>query len=224
MRKFLARVFTTLIATVTLALSGAGCFVEEPNPPSAMFGELQYFSTLQNFTLIGGPSTTDLDYGEYYFTENGFRVNTPNRQVATQRDAYYVYDGTTNYTAYRQTETGEWYTQEINKAEYERVRKGVLELFFAFANPTTVADFTTVENGIVLNQEYTMTLQGYLHHFYNISFTLDAESKITSGAWKYYMSQIDNENARTAIYNFNLTAGGTTLTLPEIQPAPEAQA
>lgn len=216
MKKFLTRVFTTLVATVTLAISGAGCFFEEPNPPTQMFEDLQYFSTLQNFTLVGGPSTSDPDYGEYYFTENAFRVNTPNRQVATQRDAYYHYDGTTNYTAYRQDETGAWYTERISRAQYISVRDDILELFFAFATPTTIEDFTATQTGIALNYEYTMSLQGYLHHFYDIAFTLDAESNITGGSWKYFMSELNNENARTYTYNFTLTVGNTQLTLPEI--------
>ena len=216
MKKFLTRVLATLITTVTLALASAGCFVEEPNPPTQMFEGIGQFATLQNFTLVGGPNQTDLDYGEYYFTENGFRVNTPNRLEATQRDAYYYYDGTTKYTAYRQDATGNWYTQTISKEQYIDVRDGVLELFLAFVNATTVDEFIQTQSGITLDYEYSTIIEGWKHHYYDVQFTV-AEEKITNGTWKYYLSNSNNDLERTAVYYFTLTAGNATLTLPQVQ-------
>lgn len=223
MKKFLTRVFTTLVSAVTLMVACAGCFEPAPpTPPAPMFENLGVFETLQNFTVIDNPDSRypqyRQEYGEYYFTEYAYRVYTPYREQVTQRDAYYHFDATEGYTCYRQNESTDWYVNTVSPLQYKQVRNETLEILMMFVNEDTVASLVMDSNSFTMS-DYNCEYGGYTHHFSNILFTLDSNGNILNGSWTYKAGL----NGQYSVdHAFTLTAGNTQLTLPELPAEPQA--
>ena len=87
--------------------------------------------SLNSFVIKGGPSTTDIDYLEAYFTKDGFRVYNPNNPDPTRRDGYFKHDTTEDkYYAYRQDANGVWSVQETSYLNFESARSATFDLYF----------------------------------------------------------------------------------------------
>lgn len=175
---------------------------------------------LKKFTIIGGPSETDVDYSELYFIENGFRVYFPNRTDATQRDVYYQYDEESDtYYVYRQDENGAWSKNSVNKINYDNVRDQTFALYF----------------GNILSNSSSLKYSRELHSTsrrddYTESKAISNEN--AQGTWWYYDINIDSNNTRvesatykmkftngetsTEEYNMNLSIGNISLSYPEV--------
>ena len=218
MKKFFKRILTTIVSALTLMLACASCFEPAPpTPPAPMFEGLGVFESLQNFTIVGNPDTTlnpqyRQEYGEYYFTEDSYRIYTPYRATVTQRDACYHFDAVEGYTCYRQNENQAWYVNTVSPLQYEQVRNETLELLMMFVNADTVASLVMSSNSFTMsnfNGEYG----GYTHHFSNILFQLDGNGNILYGSWTYKTGL----NGQYSVnYAYTLTATQTTIELPLI--------
>ena len=168
------------------------------------------FDTLTNYTLKGGPSTTDADYAEYYFNESGFRMYTPNNPEPTRRDGYYKYNPEIdNYTQYIRQADGSYVTAQVSKNALQTVIDGVHDTYMYFE--TQRNSFYKTADGMKNSKEITKTVGQRVHHFYDIDIKTDENGKITSITWKYKITQGEQS---TQEYNMELTAGNTTIEFP----------
>ncbi len=168
---------------------------------------------LTNFTIKGG---TDLDYGEYYFTENAFRVYTPNLEDPTRKDGYFGHDTQTDtYYQYRQDESGAWSKSAISGTIYENAYSQIYDLFFGYIIDYHAGGFT--KDGNVIEQQsslyFTQTVGGRTYWYQNAKITIDDDGNIVSVTWGLRLEMMGQY---TPWYDYTLEVGGVELTLPTV--------
>lgn len=170
------------------------------------------FDTLTNYTLKAGPSATDPDYAEYYLTENGFRMYTPNNADPNRRDGYYKYNSDTdNYTQYTKQADGSYITAQVSQNALDAVIAGVHDIYMYFE--TQKDSFYKTADGMKNNREITKTVGQRVHHYFDIDIKMDENGAVVSATWKYQMTQGEQQ---TQIYNMELTAGNTVIDFPNV--------
>lgn len=168
---------------------------------------------LTNCTIKGG---TDLDYGEYYFTENAFRVYTPNLEDPTRKDGYFVHDTQTDtYYQYRQDESGAWSKSEISGIIYENAYSQIYDLFFGYIINYGATGFT--KDGNVIEQQsslyFTQTVGGIKYWYQKSKITIDDDKNVVSATWQLRLEMMGQY---TPWYDYTLEVGGVELTLPTV--------
>ncbi len=193
---------------VPCALSLASC--GESATPVSEEQWVAAFGSLANYSIIGGPSTNDPDYAEYYFEENGLRMYTPNNQVANRQDAYVQCDNGV-WTKYTKLTAGGWSVEATDETFYQTTKAYVDQLYLNFVN--SVESFVVTETGFKNTMEITGNVTGlaYTFHYYDILINLNEEGEITTATWKqkYTLGE-----ASSYEYNMTLTAGNVSLTYP----------
>lgn len=178
------------------------------------------FEQLTNFSIIGGPSTTDVDYSEIYFTNNGFRINYPNRTNKTQRDVYYERDTqTSDYFVYRQDESGIWSKSTITQIEYENVYNLTYGLYLGnILNNSSCLKYAKASHSQNSKANYSENkaiayenAQG-TWWYYDVNFVFGG-ANFENASWKMKMTQGE---ASTAVYSMQLNTQNVTITFPQI--------
>ena len=168
---------------------------------------------LTNFTIKGG---TDLDYGEYYFTENAFRVYTPNLEDPTRKDGYFGHDTQTDtYYQYRQDESGAWSKSAISGTIYENAYSQIYDLFFGYIINYGATGFA--KDGNVIEQQsslyFTQTVGGIKYWYQKSKITIDDDKNVVSATWQLRLEMMGQY---TPWYDYTLEVGGVELTLPTV--------
>ncbi len=171
---------------------------------------------LTNFVIKGGPSRDDIDYLEAYFTQDGFRVYTPNNTDPLRRDAYLRYDATENkYYEYRQDAQGVWYIEETTAVIYENTKNQAYNLYFGNIleqSEKLVCDYDSHRcyNREVITNTSAMGTWSYFNFEMPISntFALNGSAK-----WKMQLKQ---GQAQSLVYDITLDIGGVTLEYPQV--------
>ena len=168
------------------------------------------FGNLTNFTLVGG---TGLDYGEYAFTENAFRIYTPNIEDPTRQEAFWQKDGE-QYIYYSKNAQGVWQKDATKTQEqYENAREQIADLLFGcLANKKD--NFYSKNEGKLYYAYGSLTVDAglYTYDFSNVRVTLDDAGKITGATYNLKMTigQASSE------HSFVLTAGNAAITFPTV--------
>lgn len=186
------------------------------------FGEnvLQYefetkFNTLTNFTLIGGKG---IDYGEYYFTEDKFKMYAPNLSDITRQEVYWHKDTSENptkYVFYYKNNDEIWLkNDEQTESSYLYARNFVKDLLFGYMKNYYVnfsfTNSTTLKN---TNGDITQYVGIHTYKFKNVVINLNEEGNIKSAN---YIIEISAEGYKPVKYNYTLNAGNTQITLPNV--------
>lgn len=174
------------------------------------FGKKNLFakaiSNLENYTVKGGPSETDIDYAEYTFNKNGFRLYTPNNTDETRKEAFFMVDNDTqNYIYFSKNSAGEWQQTESSKETYENTVNTTRNLYIPY-------NFEPSYEGSY-DSSYGLTKDGYKPRgwrtgtinentqisYKDIVFTADENGNITGGSWKFTITQGDVKSAEYKI-------------------------
>ena len=173
------------------------------------------FDTLDNFTLIGGKGT---DYGEYYFTENEFRLYTPKMPDPTQREAFWQKVGegeTAKYVYYTQNESGAWQkNDQMTENQYLNARGGIAELLFTCLREKAGEAYAfTYENGVYKGHYFSFDNGLATYTFTEVKIVCDENNKIVSATYKL---RIEQGTVEPVTYSYTLTAGNTQITIPTV--------
>ena len=168
------------------------------------------FDTLDNFTLIGGEG---LDYGEYTFTENGFRIYTPNIEDPTRQEAFWQKDGE-QYIYYSKNAQGAWQKDATKTAEqYETARDNIADLLFGCLGTRSIIPFRAKNNGKTYYTFRTeVTASPYTYVFQNVLIKVDDTAKIVNATYNLEIKI----GQTSATYSYTLTAGNATITFPTV--------
>lgn len=176
------------------------------------------FTGMTNYSIIGGISNTDADYGEYYFQENGFRVYTPNNNATNRQDAYLQYNTTTNeYVKYTKlTSSNEWEYSTITQDVWTQTINSVKELYIPFIDKCdafVVVSDTQFKSNKEIQITKTISGQQYTYHYFDIVINLDNKGSVTSATWKQKIST--SSGAESKVYNMTLQTNRVSLAFPE---------
>lgn len=164
---------------------------------------------LTNYTIKGGPSSSDPDYCEYYVTENGFRVYTPNISDVTKNDGYFGYDAEKEkYMEYRKNENGVWTKSEM-VGDYNAILNEIIDIYFPFADYYYAIKST--ENGYEQCREITKKTSTYTYNYYDVKIDLDENGNVKSAAWKMKLTLGQAESLE---YKMTLVAGNAVINYP----------
>lgn len=176
------------------------------------------FNKTTNFVIKGGPSTSDVEYGEYYFDgDNGFRMYTPNNTaVANRTDAYMKHDDDT-YIKYTKQTAGGWATESMTQNAYDTTLSATKQQYIPFMEKLYKFRMTNLENA---SFTYKLNGENYIEQVGPLTFTyydieimggMNGISKIT---WKMKYS---NELAESKVFNMELqNMYNTHLTFPTV--------
>ncbi|MBQ8343027.1 MAG: hypothetical protein IJY21_02850 [Clostridia bacterium] len=177
-----------------------------------------------NFVVKGG---TGVDYMEFYFTDKGLRFYTPNAntpQISGDSNIYvdgiYTKYGDT-YKYYKQSKAGAWSVQEITADRYDTTLKTFYEAYCGgkwFDDIYAFMDVDFSKSSYNLDQEYTdsSSMAPYTLRYYNISVSFDENDKIKGATWKLEMQLPEIYGGAKVTYDFTLTAGNASFTIPTI--------
>lgn len=164
---------------------------------------------LNNFTLVGG---TGVDYGEYTFTENAFRIYTPNIEDPTRQEAFWQKDGE-QYIYYSKNAQGAW-QKDATKTEqqYKNAREGITDLLFGCLTKQNKYFSSKNDGKTYLAAHAQVDVGLYNYTYYNFVVTLDDAGKITGATYNLKMTigQASSE------HSFVLTAGNAAITFPTV--------
>ncbi len=177
------------------------------------------FDKTTQFYIKGGPSTTDVDYGEYYFdSNNGFRMYTPNNPVTNRQDAYYKNNGDNTYSKYvKQTSDGSWNVSSATQNEFNTMISSTKNLYLAFMYQFDVR-LDRVETGSYYykmnnkNSSYSKQIGGLTYEYYDILIIATSEH-VFSITWKM---RFTNGQAYSAVYNMEFRHMPAGLTYPTV--------
>ncbi len=173
------------------------------------------FDSMTSYTLAGGPSRTDVDYGEISFTSTGFYVYFPNRGTTASDKEFYVKDnGDGTYTRILPDNNGGWTSMPLTEATYNSVLEGTIKMYFG--GMETKVDVFEWKNGKLVSKEnYTMVSGRYTYTYSNVEITFADNGSIESITWNMQLHD-SALNADSLVYNLTLTAGNTTITYPTV--------
>ncbi len=175
-----------------------------------------------NFVVKGG---SGVDYMEFYFTDKGMRFYTPNAntpQIAGDSNIYvdgiYTKEGDT-YKYYKQAKGGEWSVQEITADRYDTTLKTFYENYCGgkwFGEIYAFSEMDFSQSSYRLPNEFTGSMSAYTLKYYNISVNFDENDKIKGATWKFEMQLPEIYGGTKVTYDFTLTAGNASFTIPTI--------
>ncbi|MBQ8343530.1 MAG: hypothetical protein IJY21_05415 [Clostridia bacterium] len=171
---------------------------------------------LTNFVIKGGPSRDDIDYLEAYFTQDGFRIYSPNNPDPLRRDAYLRYDSAQDkYYTYRQDAQGVWSVEETTRSIYENTKNETFNLYlgnFLEQSEYLVCDYNS---GRCYNREIiTKTNAMGTWSYFNIEIVISNTFSLGNGAtWNMQLTQ---GQAQSLVYNIALEVGSVVLTYPQV--------
>ena len=176
--------------------------------------------SLNSFVIKGGPSTTDIDYLEAYFTKDGFRVYNPNNPDPTRRDGYFKHDTTEDkYYAYRQDANGVWSVQETSYLNFESARSATFDLYFGNIleqSSLLYCDFNSARcyNSQTIVKQMAMSGVPSEINYFNVNIVISNVFTLSAGAtWDM---QIKQGQAQSLVYHIALETTPLTLEYPQV--------
>ena len=199
---------------VTHLIQGKKCWIL--SSPNLL---VKVFNRTNKFYIKGGPSTTDVDYGEYYFdADNGFRMYTPNNPVANRQDAYYKKVSGDTYEKYvKQTLDGSWKVTSATKNEFNTMINSTKDLYLGFMyqfdfrldRVNAGSYFYKLNNK---NSSYSQQIGALTYEYYDIEINATSEH-VFSITWKM---RFTNGQAYSAVYNMEFRHMPAGLTYPTV--------
>jgi len=180
-----------------------------------------------NFVVKGGKG---VDYQEFYFTDKGMRLYTPNAeqpQIYGDSNIYVdgiYYNDNGTYTYYKKTKEGVWSSQTIDKDRFEST---LLQFYMIYCGG---GKWLTAQSIRGMGFDFSTSTLTYAGEFtdqtsfrpyydgrqYSIKYTF-ANEVLTKVTWKLDMiptSLAETMGAKKLTYDFTLTVGGASITLP----------
>lgn len=168
---------------------------------------------MNNYSVKGGVSKTDVDYGEYYFAEDGgFRMYTPNNTLSNRQDAY-IEKVKSEYIKYtKQTDGSGWVIEKITESVYTQTTEAVKSTYLYFLSDALYSSYETTGKKITNKEEITQSVGTYTYHYYDVQIKLDNDNKISSANWK---QKITVGASSSYEYSMELSVGDVRLTYPD---------
>ena len=180
-----------------------------------------------NFVVKGGKG---VDYQEFYFTDKGVRFYTPNAnapQIYGDSNIYVdgiYYNDNGTYTYYKKTKEGVWSSQTIDKDRFEST---IAQFYMIYCGG---GKWLTAQSIRGMGFDFSTSTLTYAGEFtdetsfrpyydgrqYNIKYTF-ANEVLTKVTWKLDMiptSLAETMGAKKLTYDYTLTVGGASITLP----------
>ena len=186
------------------------------NTPILQYDLDKKLESLTNFYIKGGPSLDDVDYVETYFTQDGFRVYSPNNPDPLRRDAYLRYDATENkYYEYRQNAQGNWYVEETTASIYNNTKESTFDMYmgnFLKQSESFVCDYANSSRCYSKETISHTNAQGTWSYF-NISIVTGNVFNLHTATWNM---QLKVGEAQSLVYNISFCSGSVVLEYPQV--------
>lgn len=182
------------------------------------------FNSMTNYTLVGGPSETDVDYCNIEFTADGFHVYFPNRGTMHSDKEFYAKDnGDGTFTKYTPDNAGGWTTSPLTENTYNETLNGTIKMYFGNIQDVSKAYYFRWKDGKIVNavdfngneHTFTMSIGKYTYTYSNYEISVDVNNQITQMTWNMQIHD-SSINADSLVYNLTLTTGNTTIEYPQV--------
>lgn len=170
------------------------------------------FETLTNYTIVGGPSTTDADYAEIEIAQNGFHVHYPNRGTTPYDKEFYFEKVGDEYAQYRPDSSYAWTRSPATESTYNTTLDGITLLYLGLISEKA-SDFNVVDGKLVSKNEISREQGKYVYTYSNIVIELNDDGTLSSMTWnlKYEDRALHLESL---VYNMTLSTGTPNVEMP----------
>ncbi len=168
---------------------------------------------MNNFTLTGGPSVTDVDYCEIKVTAQGLYAYYPNKGTSqSDKERYAKDNGDDTYTDYIPDNDDGWTTSTISAYNFEQLKEEIVNVYFGeFESKASI--FECKGSKLVCADGYTYEIGKYTYSYYNFEILINENSEMISMTWN--MKIHDNSiNADSLEYDLTLTVGNANIQFP----------
>lgn len=215
MKNKIVSIILTICMAIPCLFSIVAC--DAPQEPTPLTEEqwTSAFAYLSNYSIMGGPSPTHADYGEFYCEENGVRIYTPNAPTSMRKDLY-MRDNDGVYYGYVLVD-GVWEVSIIEEEIYLYAKTYPNYFFLGFCK--NIQDFDFTQNGYKSNKLINVSLNDTQDSsndtvmYYDVDIKFNNQAQITAATWKqkFIFGGVMSEE-----YLMKLTVGDVSLTYPTI--------